>query len=136
MVITEEAMERRRHAAELMVLLTGIDTNHTYIPGIVTLHETLGILPEFPDRKLIMVSWKIDDLMWVIKTKDQAFISANDDEARTGVHSFTADSSSWHWGIAPFLERSEAVALRDRVVHLTKEFGLNIESYEATLRRT
>ncbi len=135
--ITPEVLERRKQASMMMAHLSGISFEQHYDPGIVTLNICRkGFLPDVPDRSLILVAWKIDDAAWVIRTTGQSRISDNDVDARPDVHSFTPDSHSWAWGIEPFLETGleDAIRLRDRIVRLTCEFGLAIDSFEAEIK--
>jgi hypothetical protein len=128
-----EVLERRRGTADMLLNLSGITFLEQYVPGIVTLNSCVGLLPELPDRKFILVAWKIDDAAWKIRTIGQWRISDNDPDAHEGLTSFVPDSWSWAWGMHPTDNMDEAVRLRDRIVRLTREYGLEIDSFEADI---
>lgn len=130
-----EVLERRKNTADLLVMLSGISFMEHYDPGIVTLNQAPGIVPDQPDRNLILVAWKIDDAPWKVRTTGLSRISETDEDAREGVTSFHPDAHSWSWGMVPFYDLAEATALRDRILRLTREFGLEIDSYEAEVVR-
>lgn len=117
--------------ADNFVAICGIVFEQTYDPGIVTFNECRGVFK----TPLYVIAWKIDDSAWRIKTANQDFISPNDPDARPGIFSFTDESYSWSWGMQPFSDREEAMALRDRIIRLTGEFGITLESVDVIVSR-
>lgn len=133
MLITHEVLERRKALGDKMLMMTGISAGTLYVPGIVTLNDSKGMVPYLPNDVLILVAWKIDDMPWKVRTTGLWRISDNDPDAREGLTAFAPDTTSWSWGVAPFLIMADAVLLRDRILRLTREFGLDIDSFEASI---
>ncbi len=87
------------------------------------------------EKEWWIVAWKIDDPMWRIYSEGRSHLDG-DEEAKPGVQAFHPDSYSWSWGIANFDNVAEAMHLHDRILRLTGDFGIKIESETAVLDET
>lgn len=112
--------------------LTDIKTDVLYIPGRVT----LTLCPKGFKVPFCLLVWKIDDPMWKLHTASRDRISDKDTDWSSGVYSFTASSRSWAFGMEanllsePYFK--SALKLRDRILFLTQDFGINLEYEEFT----
>ena len=117
-----------------MISLTTISEDEEYLNGRLTLTDVpSGIFSDFkyPFRLLV---WKIDDPVWKVFTTSRDRISENDVDWQPGVCSFTQQGHSWSFGMEVALGNKQECEyierLRDRIISLTKEFGLDIEYSE------
>lgn len=112
--------------------LTDIKTDVLYIPGRLT----LTYCPTGFKIPFCLLVWKIDDPMWKLHTTARDRISEKDEDWQSGVCSFTPSSKSWAFGMEanllsdPYFKTT--LALRDRILFLTQDFGINLEYQEFT----